>query len=88
MNRVDDDSAEYVSVPADLDAQMFPFQREGVKFGLQQGGCALLAAPTVTMGAHGAQGFGSEDELGIYIYIGNLCIFTSVGTFGAGYREN
>ena len=39
---VRDDSMRYRCIPADLEAQLMPFQREGVKFALRHGGKALL----------------------------------------------
>jgi hypothetical protein len=36
--RLDDDSKAYQRIPASLEEQMFPFQRDGVKFGLSKGG--------------------------------------------------
>jgi hypothetical protein len=36
--RIDDDSAAYQQIPPPLEAQMFQFQRDGVRFGLRKGG--------------------------------------------------
>lgn len=36
--RMEDNSASYQNIPPPLEAQMFKFQRDGVKFGLRKGG--------------------------------------------------
>ncbi|KFM27269.1 SWI/SNF-related matrix-associated actin-dependent regulator of chromatin subfamily A-like protein 1 [Auxenochlorella protothecoides] len=37
-----DDSPRYASIPSNLEAQLMPFQREGVRFALARGGRALI----------------------------------------------
>lgn len=37
-----DDSERYCHIPAALEQQLMPFQREGIKFALKHGGRALI----------------------------------------------
>lgn len=37
-----DDTNRYVHIPSNLEEQLMPFQREGVKFALKHGGRALI----------------------------------------------
>lgn len=39
---IPDDSSRYCHIPSSLEAQLMPFQREGVKFGLRHGGRCLI----------------------------------------------
>lgn len=41
-NSVSDDSSRYCHIPSNLEEQLMPFQREGVRFGLTRGGRCLI----------------------------------------------
>ena len=49
-----DDSDRYCTLPASLEGQLMPFQREGVKFALRHGGRALIGDEMGLVGWLGA----------------------------------
>lgn len=51
-----DDSDRYCTLPASLEGQLMPFQREGVKFALRHGGRALIGDEMGLVGWAGAAG--------------------------------